>query len=1405
MPSSIRRLVRVDDSKTTSIAIFPLSYPYFEVTQVSPGEELLIVFDNTFELSEVELRIYDNIGSEISFQSSLGNMFYFRVEDGYTGKLTFVGKGTEIFNNQLQDFEVSTRISVLKEKNEILPRIKIFRNENYEKEAIVYAPKDLIEIHFLRSGIAKSIYFKMADPVGQIRYHAKSGGEDHEFRTRIQNTRYAGRWTLQVEGTLPQTEFPFEVVYPFYILSSREARKVKDFEALDEEYREKEVKRIMNEINEDCYERIIKLAINCISSKKQLAETEEEIRTKITQSFAIQQHILNGMENDHQKKFEQSVIEYDKALVQILYLKAKALQADDDIAEAIKYYELILSIEPNHEEVLSILDELSGSRRYLRLAMGYIQKESFEKALKQLNLALDEDPENDEALYYKALCLNELRAYQDAETILKVLCARYPENKEYKQLLQQVKDARQEEIQEIGRYLSNGNEYYHNNEYEKAIEEYDKILEIDENHVETLYMKGLMLRDLLSYDEAIIYLERVVALDFDNTYSAKKDLERMKSILELTDKSVEAFNQENYGECVNYLDRLLVIDEKNADALYLKIQALKRMKRYQEALDALKQLEGLDPNYKGLDEEEEELKQLLAQEVASDLLDQAEEELGEKNFESAMNFVNEFLVSHDNSDGHWLKARIHYEVFEFSESLAEIESVLTQDPKHTEASILRDRIQKILNLNEIMITYERNEDYVEAINTLDDLAELNFNPALKDKREELQKLLDIKRRKEFEKEIEDNLQKARQCIDQQSFEEALEPLQRVLDLDESNPEALYLYAIALKHLNRFSEALDALEKIEPKDEKTQELYDEITTLGQEQIREERIEKGDSLYQQEDYDGAIEQYEKVLEQDPEDVDTLIKTGKAHKKLNRFERALEYFKRAFSLKPDYDGLQEELDETQKTVNLEKIDLYLQKAREYRTEEKPKKAISNYKKVLEIDPDHLEALYEMGELLKKQGELEEARECFLKIKSIDPEYKDSKDLLQQIDDALIALYTNDGNENLKKKKYQDAINLYNKALDINPNNPDVLLLKAKAYQKKGGLKEAHKTIDSLLKIDNKHREGLYEKGVLYLQEKDYENAIKILERTLKEHPGYEEAKAQLNFAKSSRAKQCMENGNVLFRRKQYSKAVQAYDCVIKYNPSNKFAHNNKGLALKFLDKTQEGIKCYKAAIEIDPTFKNAWNNLGIATVDSGYPLSALPHYDKALEIDPKYKQAWNNKGLAYHQLKKYEDAVECYQKAIDADPKYKNPYANQGNSLAELDRHNDAVSVFRKAIELDEGYVVAISGLGISLLELKEYDEALLNLEKAIELDSNFDPAKQGLARIKVEMEKYDEAIVLYDDILKNNPNFATGWYFQGLAYSEMEDFRSAEKCFERAVRHDPNNKVYQKSLKDVKKKV
>ena len=166
-----------------------------------------------------------------------------------------------------------------------------------------------------------------------------------------------------------------------------------------------------------------------------------------------------------------------------------------------------------------------------------------------------------------------------------------------------------------------------------------------------------------------------------------------------------------------------------------------------------------------------------------------------------------------------------------------------------------------------------------------------------------------------------------------------------------------------------------------------------------------------------------------------------SGSVHTELSQFDLAIDNYKKALVIKPDYADAFCNIGIVQKKIG--ELD----------------DSILSYRKAIKINPLHAVAHYNLGDALKYQGKLEEAIEVYHKALAIKPDYVDA--------------YYNLGNALKDQGKLEEAVEVYHKALAIKPdyaeayNNLSVVLIE------QGNLKEAIEVFKKTLSLkpDDQH----------------------------------------------------------------------------------------------------------------------------------------------------------------------------------------------------------------------------------------------------------------------------------------------------------------------------------------------
>jgi tetratricopeptide (TPR) repeat protein len=242
----------------------------------------------------------------------------------------------------------------------------------------------------------------------------------------------------------------------------------------------------------------------------------------------------------------------------------------------------------------------------------------------------------------------------------------------------------------------------------------------------------------------------------------------------------------------------------------------------------------------------------------------------------------------------------------------------------------------------------------------------------------------------------------------------------------------------------------------------------------------------------------------------------------------------------------------------------------------------------------------------------------------------------------------YDNLGNALLQKGQVDEALEQFQKALEINHHDVD-----------------AHSNLGA----------ALFQKGQV-------DDAVAHYKKALEINPNYAQANYNLGLA--------------LFQKGQVDDAVAQYKKAVKINPYYPEAHNNLGNALLQEGQVDEALEQFQKALEINPDYVDAHSNLGITLFRKGQVDDAVAQYKKALEINPDYVNAHYNLANALFQKGQLDEAVAQFQKAVEIKPTSFTIRYNLGSALFQKGQLDEAITQFQEVLRLKPDFSPAQENL-------------------------------------------------------------------------------------------------------------
>ena len=493
---------------------------------------------------------------------------------------------------------------------------------------------------------------------------------------------------------------------------------------------------------------------------------------------------------------------------------------------------------------------------------------------------------------------------------------------------------------------------------------------------------------------------------------------------------------------------------------------------------------------------------------------------------------------------------------------------------------------------------------------------------------------------------------------------------------------------------------------------------------------EFFSKGIENKYNDNYDVAIEYFERAIEAYPDDHASMYELSVLYVIKNEFEKGFEHIKKAV-----------ELDQNNKWYKIRLADFYKQNG-EYES------FISIYDQLLENEPANLEYLESYIDALLHLGHFEtvieklniveenigitdyislEKIEIYKLLGNNDKVVEEMEKLSNAIPyetrylSMLAELY-------MQNKREKDAFKIYLKIKEINPNDPYINISLLEYYQKNGEIDNAYQ--EFILSIKNKNL--------------DYNTKAQIYEYWF-ENKG--------------------DNENVIREAEEAGKAfIETHpDKELGYYVLGTVYYNNN-----IYDKAQQ---YYLDAIEKDSTSFITWYQLAITDMELKNNDALYQHTKTALRFYPEQPFFYLLNGIALVEMKNYEDAIKAFEKGrfmsadksltSDFDTYIADAYHQLGNKAKTYEYYDRVLKNNPENVYVLNNYAYFLSIDGIRL------DEALKMSAITIEKEPKNVTFLDTYAWILYKLERYKEAKKWMEKVFSYDKNP------QGINYEHYGD--------------------------------
>ncbi|MDY6802577.1 MAG: tetratricopeptide repeat protein [Cyanobacteriota bacterium] len=392
-----------------------------------------------------------------------------------------------------------------------------------------------------------------------------------------------------------------------------------------------------------------------------------------------------------------------------------------------------------------------------------------------------------------------------------------------------------------------------------------------------------------------------------------------------------------------------------------------------------------------------------------------------------------------------------------------------------------------------------------------------------------------------------------------------------------------------------------------------------------------------------------------------------------------------------------------------------------------------------------------YNLGKLLEKKGEIDEAIASYQKAIARDP--------------SSIEIYHNLADLFRKKGSYQDALKVYQQALQFNPETLDLYHKAAEIFMEKGDLDKAIAIYEKSIEIEPDVSWSYNNLGDALAKQEKWEKAIDAYRKAIELKPDF--FWSYHNLAEA------------LFKLEKWQESIAAYREAIRLNPDVVSSYENLAAALIKKEKWEEAAESYRRAIALKPDAFWFQKNLGDALLKQEKWEEAMVAYSRVIELKPDLIWSYENLGFAQLKAKKWAEAEATYQQAIAQNPEVSWYHKNLGNALFKQDQNDKAISAYRRAIQIDPGHDESYHKLGEALAKKGDIGEAIFCYKKAIQLNPNSLWVHVKLADALARLGQWQEAIASYKKAIDIEPDLHVA------IYNRLADALQGDKTTAKAI--------------------
>jgi tetratricopeptide (TPR) repeat protein len=286
---------------------------------------------------------------------------------------------------------------------------------------------------------------------------------------------------------------------------------------------------------------------------------------------------------------------------------------------------------------------------------------------------------------------------------------------------------------------------------------------------------------------------------------------------------------------------------------------------------------------------------------------------------------------------------------------------------------------------------------------------------------------------------------------------------------------------------------------------------------------------------------------------------------------------------------------------------------------------KALEFFTRALDLNPRHVSAYIYRGHVRRQTGDTEGARRDYDAAFRLDPfaaadwanmplpngpdsahptEAEFGGGPTETIPEGVQpSSYIRRGQDNLERNNLRHALEAFNKAIELSPNDPRAFEGRATAHFQAGNVQDALNDYDEAIRLNPANATNHINRGLMHYFNQNSDAAIEDFSHAIELNPAYAMA---------------YNNRATVYRDQQdYEKALADYSLALDLEPRNPVTLLNRGDTYALMDDHYRALDDYNKAMYLDRDNPDVYLSRAKSRSANGDKMGAISDYRKFLDL--------------------------------------------------------------------------------------------------------------------------------------------------------------------------------------------